>query len=383
MGDVLRLPFKDGTAERIEAFHVIEHFDLVHCRYLLAEWFRVMADGGSMVIETPDLEETLRKFVKSEPDAQRRTIQWMFGIDSPGLGHKTGFTRGLLADILKEAGFTDVTWRRQETHRYEEGMRVECRSTHPTTRSRLNSAFRTRMLIWCKELDSYALIPMEDAISRAIEAAPEDGAMRIDEITRATASLVIRNPCAASAYVAAVRDLDLGDDDELAALADAVDQLVRDRVHHRVFATWMISRKELPIDVQFDRFMESMEDDVAHALMKDDDGGMALKYLMSKEPVEIDALTLELVRCHANTHLGIGIRQLELGRVDVAGEHLRLACNIDPSNHQAHWNLGRVLAGSEKTRGTAVKELEVALSLTTHKGDRASIKEDLERIGTE
>ncbi|HIH00687.1 TPA: tetratricopeptide repeat protein [Thermoplasmata archaeon] len=380
VGDVMRLPFKDATAERIEAFQVIEHCDLVHCRYLLAEWFRVIADGGDLVIETPDLEESLKRLVKSRPDNQWRTIHWIFGIDSPGLGHKTGFTRDFLAEALKEAGFTEVRWRRQETHRYEHGMRVECRRAHAGTRACLNSVFRAKMIDSCRELDSFVLVPMEEAIGRALKLISRDGAMEIDEIKRATALLVIRNPCVASAFIAAAQDLRLGDTTELSRLKTTVEQLARERVHHRAFGAWMVSRKEFPLDVQFDRFMESIENDLVRALMEGADVLGALTYLMKKEPAEIGALTFELVKCQANMHLGIGSRYLETGRLESAKEHLNLACSIDPSSPHAHWNLGRVLAASERSKGPAVKELETALSLTTHKGERAAIEKDLGKI---
>ena len=150
-----------------------------------------------------------------------------------------------------------------------------------------------------------------------------------------------------------------------------------------MFATWIASRKELPLDVQFDRFMESVENDVAHALMDDVEGSKTLTYLMDKEPAEITALTFELVQCQAGKHLGIGTRYLELGKLDSAKEHLETACNIDPANPHAHWKLGRLLAASEEAKGPAINELEIALSLATQKGDRASIERDLRKVKAE
>ena len=53
--DIGDLPFKSNSVELIEASQVIEHFDYVHCKYILSEWFRVLKPRGVMIMETPEL----------------------------------------------------------------------------------------------------------------------------------------------------------------------------------------------------------------------------------------------------------------------------------------------------------------------------------------
>jgi predicted SAM-dependent methyltransferase len=380
LGDALRLPFREEAVGRIEAFQVIEHFDLVHCRYLLAEWFRVLAEGGVLIVETPDFERTLRKFVKSDPASQRATIQWMFGIDSPGLAHKTGFTRELMADTLKEAGFVDVRWRRQETHRYEEGIRVECIRGRSGTRARLSSWLRTRIMSSCSDLDSHTLIPMERAISRVLESVPENGTIGMDTVLRATAILVVRNPCIASAFVTALGDLSPALERQLSGLSSSVNAMRDARIHQRAFAAWISSRKEPPLDSLFDRFMETIENDIMYSLANGEAGPEAQSYLMSREPVEIAALTSELVKSQSARHLGVGTKELSSGRLDSAKEHLDLAARIDPTNLHAHWSLGRALAASGDDLGLASEAFSKALSVAGNEADRRAIEGELGNV---
>lgn len=48
VADVSELPHGDNTVDEIEAMQLIEYFDLVHCRYVLAEWYRVLVPSGRL-----------------------------------------------------------------------------------------------------------------------------------------------------------------------------------------------------------------------------------------------------------------------------------------------------------------------------------------------
>ena len=48
-----RLPFDDGAAELVYASHLLEHFPTDRVPELLAEWRRVLAPGGVLLIASP------------------------------------------------------------------------------------------------------------------------------------------------------------------------------------------------------------------------------------------------------------------------------------------------------------------------------------------
>jgi predicted SAM-dependent methyltransferase len=377
VADVMRLPFPDGSVDRIEAFQVLEHFDLVHSRYVLAEWSRALAEDGTLVIETPDVEQTLEKFVRSDLKSQERTLQWVFGIDSPGLAHKTGFTRDILASALKEAGFDSIRWRKQETHGYEEGMRVECGRHRANRKALFASRFRGRIVTLCDHFDSYALIPMEEAIRRALDKVPDEGFPSADDVVEAVAILAVRHPCLATAFVTALADLRLTDEDGFTSVMASVRSLSGRRIHERAFSAWMSSLKEGAIDAQFKGFMRTLEEDVKQAMITDPETLTGLSYIMHKEPAEIIALELELVLAESSRHLGAGIREFSLGAPEEAVRHLRIAVAINPFDFLAQWNLGRALVAKGADQRSARDALEKALVAADNRSDRRAIAEEL------
>ncbi len=107
-----RLPFDDGAAELVYASHLLEHFPTDRVPALLAEWRRVLAPGGKLLIAVPDLE-VIAKVITEKPG-------WFTPPHNPWLGalyggqkdeydfHKTGFTEAWLAYLLQQAGFGEV-----------------------------------------------------------------------------------------------------------------------------------------------------------------------------------------------------------------------------------------------------------------------------------
>ncbi|MDX6537208.1 MAG: hypothetical protein QOD37_1549 [Gaiellales bacterium] len=107
-----RLPFDDGSADTIYAAHILEHFPTDTVPGLLADWRRVLRDGGELLVAVPDLEVIARTLMDREG--------WFTPPHNPWLGaiyggqkdeydfHKTGFTAVWLASLLNDAGFGEV-----------------------------------------------------------------------------------------------------------------------------------------------------------------------------------------------------------------------------------------------------------------------------------
>jgi SAM-dependent methyltransferase len=57
-------PFPDNSFDAAYSSHVLEHFTLEQGEYLLKEALRVLRPGGLLRIVVPDLETTLREFVR-------------------------------------------------------------------------------------------------------------------------------------------------------------------------------------------------------------------------------------------------------------------------------------------------------------------------------
>ena len=118
-------PFADGSASEILSVHVVEHFWRWEVRDILKEWRRVLAPGGKIVLECPNLEVACQTFLE---DPQRRSAEdqggqrsmWVFYGDpswrDPYMVHRWGYTVQSLAELLRECGFVNV---RQEPAQYK------------------------------------------------------------------------------------------------------------------------------------------------------------------------------------------------------------------------------------------------------------------------
>jgi predicted SAM-dependent methyltransferase len=115
------LPFEDGAVV-IYASHVLEHFATDDVPGRLAEWRRVLREGGSLLIAVPNLDVIAHEILE--------TPGWFTPPHNPWLGaiyggqkdeydfHKTGFTGPWLAHLLTAAGFGAI----EQVDRFHEGQ---------------------------------------------------------------------------------------------------------------------------------------------------------------------------------------------------------------------------------------------------------------------
>ena len=111
VGDVRSLPeLPSGRYEEIVAQDVLEHLERADGPVALAEWRRLAAPGGRLVMRVPDLPSMLRWLREhDDPDHHRRVIHHLFGTQAyDGDFHLNGYTELLLCDELFRAGFGEV-----------------------------------------------------------------------------------------------------------------------------------------------------------------------------------------------------------------------------------------------------------------------------------
>lgn len=70
----LRIPY--GSVDEIRNHHVFEHFDRQEALALLCNWHLALKVGGTLVIETPDFEESIKLFLldSSQSYSQKQAI---------------------------------------------------------------------------------------------------------------------------------------------------------------------------------------------------------------------------------------------------------------------------------------------------------------------
>ena len=341
--DVARLPFANASADRIEAFHLIEHLDHVHCRYALSEWFRVLKEGGELVIETPDISEAFESFLRSDLDAKERGLSWIYGIDSPGMQHKVGFSQELIERLMGECGFVETRRREASTHLYEPGMRMVCRKPRGDPDAEFASSLRYRLLAELLPIDSYVMVPLEKHVKDVVASLRTERAPTLDDVVAVSAKMAVVNPAIAAAVLTSWMAAPRAGSEVLADALAKVRTLRDGRIHEKALALWIRARKEGPLEGQFREFTERLGRDVLDHL-RDSDGGPpgGLAYLMGLEPERIPLFDLELVLMDARLRVNRGIKRFAALDLDGARLEFEVAAKENPECLYAHWNLARL-----------------------------------------
>lgn len=106
----LPLPYGDCCVDIVYSSHFLEHLEPFVVPGVLADWCRVLKSGGAVEIHVPNLMAVAEHMVSAiEPTDVDGMLPHIFGgFRHPTDCHKTGFTFGLLAYRLQEAGFSKI-----------------------------------------------------------------------------------------------------------------------------------------------------------------------------------------------------------------------------------------------------------------------------------
>ena len=106
ISDITRLPWPDGSAQIIEAYHVIEHISHTRISAVLKEWNRVLAKNGQLILEMPHFDNAIKEYFNGNEER----LMNVFGRQRcPGDTHLFGYNPQRLVRILENAGFTGFT----------------------------------------------------------------------------------------------------------------------------------------------------------------------------------------------------------------------------------------------------------------------------------
>lgn len=144
--EALGLPFADHSVAQVQARQLIEHLGYAGALFALAEWWRVLMPGGTLLVETPDRTAACR--AAAEQLAPAPVLHWLFGLPRPGYLHRTLFSKEDLIEIAQRAGLEQVTVTRIDSP--QAILRLSASkppAASPELRSRLHTAFVSTGLI--------------------------------------------------------------------------------------------------------------------------------------------------------------------------------------------------------------------------------------------
>lgn len=104
------LPVQPGSVAEIRSSHLLEHFPKEELRRkLLPYWFGLLKPGAIFRAVVPDLEEMSLSFARGEISFEELRAVSYGGQEYEGDFHFNAFTPESLGDLLKEAGFVEIS----------------------------------------------------------------------------------------------------------------------------------------------------------------------------------------------------------------------------------------------------------------------------------
>lgn len=378
MSDIDDLPFESNSVDLIEASQVIEHFDYIHCKYVLSEWFRVLQSTGTLILETPDLKKSFKKLLSKEGETRKRTLQWVYGIDSPGLLHKTGFTFNILRDLLEEIGFENITKERQKTHEYEYGLRISCIKPEKYLEKQLIACFRKQLKARLHINDSYFLIPLENWLKQIIYTHHRIKFQKENHINKIISRTLLCNPLIPLAYLEECLNFSYITKSEMEEKANFLNFLVENNLHQKVFSLWIRSKKEIgKLQENFLTFLDRIELLMLDILKDPSDLEERLKYILELEPREIELFDFYLILMEAKKLFNQGVKHFHNNEYTKAMNCLLKSSQINPDQARAYWNIARLHIKLHSEKVKVLENYEIALKLRVYKQDQKSILREI------
>lgn len=106
--DVRDLDYETSTVDEIRSHHLLEHFSRQEALFLIARWHRWLKIGGLLVVETPDFEESAKKFIRANTKDQFVIGRHIFGSHEASWAyHKDFWSETKFRYILERIGFSE------------------------------------------------------------------------------------------------------------------------------------------------------------------------------------------------------------------------------------------------------------------------------------
>jgi tetratricopeptide (TPR) repeat protein len=199
------LSFPDNSAETIEACQIIEHLGFVESNYALAEWFRVLKPGGTLLIETPDVEASFRSFLRGSEQDKRDLLIWIFGIGTPGMKHGLCFPLSLLRELLERTGFSEIRHASFASERNRSTLRILCKKPKVYQPSQLVAVYRkqlnaNKIIQVFDETEALDFENIMDFLISKIKKQNDPSILGMKDLVDLIAEIAIFNPKAAACF---------------------------------------------------------------------------------------------------------------------------------------------------------------------------------------
>lgn len=168
--DITKLIAQEQSVDEIRSHHLFEHFDRSMALSLLCKWHLWLKPGGTLVIETPDFEETAKIVLSSSYSYAQKQISMrhIFGSHEAHWAiHCDGWYQEKFTHILSTIGYNDITIQKNSWNKLIPNVTVQAKKIATITAEELTSRakkiLREYMVdsgdesmwqVWCANFDN-------------------------------------------------------------------------------------------------------------------------------------------------------------------------------------------------------------------------------------
>ncbi|MFH1127107.1 MAG: methyltransferase domain-containing protein [archaeon] len=377
------LPFESNTIDTIEALHLIEHFDYIHSIYVLSEWFRILKPEGTLTLETPDLNKSFKKLKKESLKNQKTTLQWLYGIDSCGMQHKTIFTFELLKKHLEDIGFQNIVKEPQKTHKYEPGLRIICKKPINSRKKETFATFRKNLKKQLKiddsdtllSLENHCIIKISDLFFSNTNFSKNESLIKLiskSAICNPKISLVLCNTLLESGEITK---------EEYDSKLSPLNTLINMEFHKKLFTLWSKHKKTIQnTDLDYRTFIENTESRLI-SFIKNSDMEQVV-YIDSQNPSDIVLFNRHVIELQARILFNRAVKQFSKKNHHESLELFRGSIKLNPQNPLSYWNIARLAMILDHQTESILEGYENALLAIKDKKIKNLIKKEFDQYTT-
>ncbi len=375
--NVAELKYESNTVDVIEASHIIEHFDIIHLPYILAEWFRVLKPNGVLCIETPNLLKSIFNFKPRNFESKKLTYQFLFGIDYEGNAHKMGFTSRFLKKYLLSTGFTKISKQKQRSFNSEKSIRYCCRKPAeiPMTNTLFFvNHFRTQIKNEFGLLDTLFLDHCESNCMRLFSNLKLKNNMRnlSDELClELIASLTLFSPKVAKIFVELISDnLPTNINIDIIDYLDSMDFSSR---MYETWKNWIKNKDGAMFDVFY--FYNHWTSKIKKNLLAETKVDVMYNFIESLDKNDYNYFCFEQVNILSLRISNQGLRYFSNKNFEKAKELFLEALKLQPYDPVTNWNLARLLTNSSNKEKSLFYYKQAIMNVSSRKHKKKIRKE--------
>lgn len=350
LGDALRLPFADRSAESLASLQLVEHLGYVATLYALYEWARVLRPGGTLEIETPDRTATLEAVIDQGTTAP--ALPWLFGTEQRGMRHRYLFAAGELGDLVHRAGFEAVAVERFASMPGRPALRLSARRAADTAATQfaidLHRAWTMSGLVDPTDAPPY-MAELETLVDRAVPLVERPGG---EALTRLLSLSLRYGPRVAAGVLEALTHPESWPSTELDRARGLVAALQREQFTAHLACRWRTMEKSVATaDAAWARLEREISLYLAARLCPGEgldavraglETGVATQIPTDRA---VDLFCQGALAAQGRHLTARGVRSFARGDLDGAERAFRSALGYDPRALWPRWNLARLYLG--------------------------------------